>query len=90
MQRTTGTCAPERGRRGPRARGARALLLSAAFAAALLAPAAAEALGFGDPGPAAALAGRIADAMNDQELLGQVFFLGWQGVGPSPDILRWI
>jgi beta-N-acetylhexosaminidase len=28
--------------------------------------------------------------MTDEELLGQVFFLGWQGVGPSEDILRWI
>ena len=28
--------------------------------------------------------------MSDDELLGQVFFLGYQGVGPSPDILRWI
>jgi beta-N-acetylhexosaminidase len=28
--------------------------------------------------------------MTDDELLGQVFFLGWQGVGPSADILRWI
>ena len=28
--------------------------------------------------------------MSDDELLGQVFFLGYQGVGPSQDILRWI
>ena len=28
--------------------------------------------------------------MTTEELLGQVLFLGWQGVGPSPDILRWI
>ena len=32
----------------------------------------------------------ISDAMTDEELLGQVLFLGWQGVGPSADILRWI
>ncbi len=50
----------------------------------------ASALGFHDPGDPAALAGRIAGAMTTEELLGQVFFLGWQGVGPSPDILRWI
>jgi beta-N-acetylhexosaminidase len=50
----------------------------------------ASALGFKDPGDPAALADRITTAMTDEELLGQVFFLGWQGVGPSPDILRWI
>ncbi len=59
-----------------------AILLSAAGHAA--------ALGFQDPGDPAALAAKISDAMTDQELLGQVFFLGWQGVGPSPDLLRWI
>jgi len=48
------------------------------------------ALGFHDPGDPAGLAARISDAMTEEELLGQVFFLGWQGVGPSPDILRWI
>jgi len=48
------------------------------------------ALGFQDPGEPEQLAAKIADAMTDQELLGQVFFLGWQGVGPSPDLLRWI
>jgi beta-N-acetylhexosaminidase len=50
----------------------------------------AAALGFSDPGDPDELAGRIANAMTIEELLGQVFFLGWQGVGPSPDILRWI
>ena len=50
----------------------------------------ASALSFHDPGDPAALAGRITGAMTDEELLGQVFFLGWQGVGPSADILRWI
>jgi beta-N-acetylhexosaminidase len=60
-------------------------------AALLLFPASgASALGFRDPGDPAVLAARIADAMTDDELLGQVFFLGWQGVGPSADILRWI
>ena len=47
-------------------------------------------LGFFDPGPPASLASRIADAMTDDELLGQVFFLGWQGVGPSAEIQHWI
>jgi beta-N-acetylhexosaminidase len=28
--------------------------------------------------------------MTDDELLGQVFFLGYQGVGPSPEIKSWI
>ena len=49
-----------------------------------------SALGFRDPGDPAVVAARISDAMTDEELLGQVFFLGWQGVGPSADILRWI
>jgi beta-N-acetylhexosaminidase len=64
----------------------------AAFCAALLLLPArgAPALSFHDPGDPAALADRIAGAMTDDELLGQVFFLGWQGVGPSADILRWI
>ena len=48
------------------------------------------ALSFNDPGDPAVLAARLAGAMTTEELLGQVFFLGWQGVGPSPDILRWI
>jgi len=56
----------------------------------LLAPLGASALSFRDPGDPADLAARIAEAMTDDELLGQVFFLGWQGVGPSADILRWI
>jgi beta-N-acetylhexosaminidase len=47
-------------------------------------------VGFQDPGDPAVIASTIADAMTDEELLGQVLFLGWQGVGPSPDILRWI
>jgi beta-N-acetylhexosaminidase len=55
-----------------------------------LAAAACPALSFTDPGDAGQLAGRLAEAMTDQELLGQVLFLGWQGVGPSADILRWI
>jgi beta-N-acetylhexosaminidase len=84
MQPTTGTCATERGRRRPRAR---ALLAAAAL---LVAAAPLHALGFGDPGPSAVLSARIAATMTDQELLGQVFFLGWQGVGPSPELLRWI
>ena len=66
----------------------RALLV----AALLLAAAApfASGLSFNDPGDPAVLAARLAGAMTTEELLGQVFFLGWQGVGPSPDILRWI
>ena len=48
------------------------------------------ALSFTDPGDAAALADRIADAMTSEELLGQVLFLGWQGKGLSADILRWV
>ena len=68
-------------------RAKRALL----FAALLVIPClGASALSFRDPGDPTVLAGRIATAMTDDELLGQVFFLGWQGVGPSADILRWI
>jgi beta-N-acetylhexosaminidase len=48
------------------------------------------ALSFTDPGDPEALAAKIANAMTDEERLGQVFFLGWQGVGPSADIMRWI
>ncbi len=65
-------------------RGIAAAVLMVAVASA------AGALGFFDPGPAAALASSISDAMTDDELLGQVFFLGYQGVGPSPEIKRWI
>jgi beta-N-acetylhexosaminidase len=49
-----------------------------------------SALSFHDPGDPAVLAARMTGAMTDEELLGQVFFLGWQGLGASPDILRWI
>jgi beta-N-acetylhexosaminidase len=67
-------------------------ILRVIAAAVLLAVTAsgAGALGFFDPGPVAALASGIANAMTDDELLGQVFFLGYQGVGPSPEIRRWI
>jgi len=70
----------------------RLLRLAAVAAALLLAAPAAHlaALGFNDPGDPAVLAAKLAGAMTTEELLGQVFFLGWQGVGPSPDILRWI
>lgn len=69
----------------PRAlRGAAAAVLLAAAAGGLWG------LGFFDPGSPAAVASRIADAMTDEELLGQVFFLGYQGVGPSPEIKSWI
>jgi beta-N-acetylhexosaminidase len=68
-------------------RAARALVCAAFL---FLPLAGAPALSFHDPGDPAALAGRIAAAMTDEELLGQVFFLGWQGLGPSADILRWI
>jgi beta-N-acetylhexosaminidase len=50
----------------------------------------AGALDFFDAGPPAVVASQITDAMTDTELLGQVFFLGYQGVGPSPEIQRWI
>ncbi len=64
----------------------------AALCAAFLfsAPLTTSALGFRDAGDPTVLAAHIAEAMTDEELLGQVFFLGWQGVGPSADILRWI
>jgi hypothetical protein len=75
----------------PRVLMPRPWLTGIAAAALLLAHAAGvSALGFHDPGDPAVLAGRIADAMTNEELLGQVLFLGWQGVGPSADILRWI
>ena len=65
-------------------------VLLAALVFLLAAAAGAGALSFRDPGDPTVIAGRIAAAMTDEELLGQVFFLGWQGVGPSADILRWI
>jgi beta-N-acetylhexosaminidase len=84
MQPTAGTCAISSGRRPTP--------LPALLAAVLLIAAAAPlcALGFRDPGAPAVVASRIVSAMSNEELLGQVFFLGWQGVGPSADILRWI
>ena len=63
-------------------------LLGALLLAVTALPAAA--LSFDDPGPADQLAQRITQAMTDDELLGQVLFMGWQGVGPSKEILRWI
>jgi beta-N-acetylhexosaminidase len=72
------------------ARRPRARALFAATALLLAAAGQLDALSFRDPGAPAVLAARITRAMSDEELLGQVFFLGWQGVGPSPDILRWI
>ncbi len=74
--------------RGNARRASRRALLCAALL--LLAPMGVTGLGFRDPGDPGELAARIANAMTDEELLGQVLFLGWQGVGPSPDILRWI
>jgi len=67
-------------------------LLRAAAAACLLAVAAGGAwgLGFFDQGSPTALARSLVDAMTGDELLGQVFFLGYQGIGPSPEIQRWI
>ena len=67
-------------------------ILKAAAAAFLVLFAAegAPALGFSDAGPPSALAESIAAAMTDEELLGQVFFLGYQGVGPSAEMRRWI
>ncbi len=67
-------------------------VLRAGAAALFLAVAAGGAfcLGFFDPGSPPAVARRIADAMTDDELLGQVFFLGYQGIGPSPQIQSWI
>ncbi len=65
-----------------------ARLLGALLLAVTALPAAA--LSFNDPGPADQLAQRITQAMTDDELLGQVLFMGWQGVGPSKEILRWI
>jgi beta-N-acetylhexosaminidase len=71
----------------PRVRSAKGLVVIAflLFSAGRI-----PALSFQDPGDPAVIAARISDAMTEEELLGQVFFLGWQGVGPSPDILRWI
>src|SRR5512145_313567 len=36
------------------------------------------------------LAEKMLAAMSDTELLGQLFFLGYQGTSPSPGILNWI
>jgi len=45
---------------------------------------------FYSAGDTAALAGEIVAAMDDEELLGQIFMLGYFGRSPSPEILHWI
>ncbi len=44
----------------------------------------------GAPGAVRTRADRIISSMNEEELLGQVFMLGWIGTEPSPDIKKWI
>jgi len=48
------------------------------------------ALDFWDEAPVDVLASELAGAMDDQELLGQVLLLGYQGASASRDILRLI
>ncbi len=45
---------------------------------------------FWDPLPVEKLTAAVVDAMSDEELLGQVFFLGYVGTRPSAEIRRWI
>jgi len=45
---------------------------------------------FWDDTPADQLVEQLLDAMSDEELLGQVFLLGYSGTIPSPEILEWI
>ena len=45
---------------------------------------------FHDTGEPAVLAGRMASEMNDDELLGQLFFLTYSGDRPDPDFLYWV
>ncbi len=44
----------------------------------------------GATGAVRARADRIISSMNEEELLGQVFMLGWIGTEPSADIKKWI
>ena len=45
---------------------------------------------FYDPVPAAELAGRITEAMTDEELLSQTFMFGWAGQAPTDLLMSWI
>ncbi len=45
---------------------------------------------FWDEAPAEQLVQSLVEAMTDQELLGQVLMLGYRGMEPSPEFLRWI
>lgn len=36
------------------------------------------------------LASRLLDEMSDEEIVAQVFLIGWSGHAPSPEILEWI
>jgi len=45
---------------------------------------------FWEPGSIEERVEAIAASLNDAELLGQVFMLGYVGTAPSPELLRWI
>ncbi len=53
-------------------------------------PLGADGLTFWSPLPAERLVEALVGAMTDEELLGQVFFLGYIGTRPSEEIRRWI
>jgi len=46
--------------------------------------------GFWDAVPDGELAGKIASAMTDEELLAQIFMFGWAGSDPSPLVVDWV
>ncbi|MCL2599753.1 MAG: glycoside hydrolase family 3 protein, partial [Treponema sp.] len=48
------------------------------------------ALSFFDDRPPRELAAALEQAMTDEQVLAQVFMLGWVGAEPSPLILEWI
>ena len=72
----------------PDRRPAAALLLALCLAGPLPRPGADPS--FWDPLPEEHLVEAVVEAMSDEQLLGQVFFLGYVGTRPSPQILRWI
>lgn len=45
---------------------------------------------FREPGSIEQRVERIAASLSDEQLLGQVFMLGYLGTSPSPEIMRWI
>ncbi len=65
-------------------------LLLLAFFLRRPAPAAGELPPFWRPGPESERVGALMDAMSDEEILGQVFLVGYASVHPAPELMAWI